>query len=65
MPAPAIMTRLSSKSWDMLHIRADFWRSEGRRAALEEVGKGTVVSGIEEKEEVGIELTFELCRIQP
>lgn len=49
----------------MLHIRADFWKSEGRRAAFEEVGRGIVVSGIEEKEEVGIELTFELCRIQP
>lgn len=62
MPAPAVMTRLSSKSWD---IRADFWRSGGRRPAFEEVGRGIVVSGIEEKEEVGIELTFELCRIQP
>ena len=49
----------------MLHIRADFWRSEGRRSAFEEVGGGVVASEVVEKEEVGIELTFELCRIQP
>ena len=49
----------------MLHIRADFWRRGGKRSAFEEVGGGVVASGVVEKEEVGIELTFELSRIQP